>query len=391
MDITFIRHTDRFVGDILCAILKLFKIKYNKLDRNKINKILVLKIWGIGSVINCMPAVKALRKEFPNSKMIFLTMQNNKGLYDDNKQLIDEIIYISIKNIFSLMRDTIKTLAYLRKEKIDLFIDLEIISRFTAILSFLSGAKIKIGYKTSGLSRDMLYDIQIEYKSNSHIKNIFYDSVRDVVSKNGDMSLVKPVFTKKDTTSSEEILRQNNLKKKEYIVINVNSSYIVKERAWPLQNFAKLSDHILDNFKIKLIFIGSKPEANGINLCLNMMQHDALNLAGKTNLKQLSYLIGNSKLLITNDSGPLHMGVMMGTPSVSFFGPETPVLYGPMHKKLHHVFYNKIPCSPCISIYNAKQVKCTKNAECMSLIKESEVELVVDRLLLGMGTKHKKR
>ena len=78
-----------------------------------------------------------------------------------------------------------------------------------------------------------------------------------------------------------------------------------------------------------------------------------VNLCGKLSIPQLVGLFSKSDFLITNDSGPLHIAVSVGLPTLSFFGPETPYLYGPQGDQ-HYVFYSDIFCSPCLNIYNSK-------------------------------------
>jgi ADP-heptose:LPS heptosyltransferase len=76
-------------------------------------------------------------------------------------------------------------------------------------------------------------------------------------------------------------------------------------------------------------------------------------------------------LVITNDSGPLHLAVMMGTPTISFFGPESPVQYGPRGEK-HTVMYKGYYCSPCLHVYNEKNSSCEDNI-CLKDISVDEV------------------
>jgi len=104
------------------------------------------------------------------------------------------------------------------------------------------------------------------------------------------------------------------------------------------------------------------------------MKHadSAVNLSGKTSLHQLAYLMTRMKLFISNDSGPLHLAAAMKTPTIFFYGPETPNLYGPWGES-NTVFYKHLECSPCINIYNAKRIDCRRGAECVKRITVEEV------------------
>ena len=92
-----------------------------------------------------------------------------------------------------------------------------------------------------------------------------------------------------------------------------------------------------------------------------------IDLCGVIGLEQLVLLLQRSHLFIGNDSGPLHLAAAAGIPTVSFFGPETPALYGP-RGGAHTVLYKGIPCSPCLNVYNSKDNSSCRNNVCMKSI-----------------------
>ena len=97
-----------------------------------------------------------------------------------------------------------------------------------------------------------------------------------------------------------------------------------------------------------------------------------VNLAGRTSLGELIGVFKRLALFVTNDSGPLHIAAALGVPTVSFFGPETPVLYGPKGRD-SLIFYKGIYCSPCLSVFNAKTAPCKGQNICMQSICSDEV------------------
>ncbi len=125
--------------------------------------------------------------------------------------------------------------------------------------------------------------------------------------------------------------------------------------------------------------IGGKDDISHVHSILGKLEsrENIIDLAGKTNIMELACILEECQLLITNDSGPLHLADSLGTPTVSFFGPETPVLYGPGNGK-NLVFYKALMCSPCLDVLNAKTVSCVDNARC---IKEINVDEVYEAIL----------
>ena len=129
--------------------------------------------------------------------------------------------------------------------------------------------------------------------------------------------------------------------------------------------------------------IGAPKEKNYTEQCRQLVKNKnrVLNFSGETkNVKQLCYLLGKACFVLSNDSGPVHMANAMDVPVLAFFGPETPKLYGPLGPK-NHVFYKNMPCSPCISIHNAKVVDCRIGVQCMKKIQSEEVIAQLDKMV----------
>ena len=115
----------------------------------------------------------------------------------------------------------------------------------------------------------------------------------------------------------------------------------VKSREWPLERFSQLADRLLErnkNSKInvnhfnKIIFVGGNAEREMIEKVISKMKkhrEKAVNLAGKTSLKELFYIISKCKIFISNDTGPMHIAAAQGCGTIGLFGPNTPVLWSP--------------------------------------------------------------
>jgi len=115
---------------------------------------------------------------------------------------------------------------------------------------------------------------------------------------------------------------------------------------------------------------------------LEMVQRDPriFNLAGRLDIGMLTVLLEKARLFITNDSGPLHIAVSIGTPTVSLFGPEIPERYGPIGKK-HGILYSRVYCSPCLNAYNQKIAMCRGENICMRAISVEDVFAEVSKKL----------
>lgn len=372
MNYTLMRLLDKYVGTLICFAIystKIFRLT-PKYVRSK--KILITKFWGIGSIVLTSPTLKAVREKFPDAKITFLTLERNKGLYEDSG-LFDEILYFKLKNIGDVFLNFFKTVLKLRKQKFDLAIDLDVFQMFTPLLLSLSNVEVAIGHDVGKIGKALLYDRRVMYNNKQHISDSFFDLARLLGIENKP-PLVKIPVSKSDKKYINNILEEKKVKKSDKIIgLNINASDFGTARRWSCQNFAELADRLIEKFRVKIIFIGARFDKELVEKTVNLMHNkNIINLAGKTTIKQLAYLIQKFNLFITNDSGPMHIAVAMDTPLIDFFGPETPLIYGPLGKK-HTTFYKRLPCSPCLSVYNAKRINCKHGAKCINSITVNEV------------------
>ena len=139
---------------------------------------------------------------------------------------------------------------------------------------------------------------------------------------------------------------------------------------------------MLRRYGYDIVLVGAASEADYVKPLEEMLNfpNRVRNLAGKLSLRQLAEVISGGVLLISNDSGPLHMAAALGVPVVGLYGPETPLRYGPLTAQ-KRVFYRGLWCSPCMSLDNAKTVNCVNGQACMRGIGVEEVFAGVVELL----------
>ncbi|MBU0518104.1 glycosyltransferase family 9 protein, partial [bacterium] len=182
-----------------------------------------------------------------------------------------------------------------------------------------------------------------------------------------------------EITAANELLAAEEVDTGDFIVgINVNASDVAIERRWPLENFAALADLLSQRLGANVILVGAPDEVPYVERAIAMMRETPVNLSGRTTLREVIALMDRMHLFITNDSGPLHLAYAMGTPTISLFGPETPLRYGPIGKK-HSAVYKQIDCSPCLNFGNLKRSNCQQEGRCMKEIKVHEIFELVER------------
>jgi ADP-heptose:LPS heptosyltransferase len=138
-------------------------------------------------------------------------------------------------------------------------------------------------------------------------------------------------------------------------------------KRWPKENFARLADELIERFNTKIIFSGSQNDSNIISDILSLMENKAVDLAGRITLKQLGAVFMRANLVVSADSGPLHISIALNRPTIALFGPTSVDITGPLTKENIIVLQKYVGCViPCY-----KQ-DCLDN-RCMKQISVQEV------------------
>lgn len=350
MNIPLMKYVDENFGRAACFLLNLAgKKKLPEMNKDEVKNILLIKFWGMGSIILTTPALKNVRAEFKNAKIYYLTLENNKEICKAINE-IDEVVYVKLINPISFTIDSIRKIFKLRKIKFDLVFDFEFFTYYSALIVRLINTRLSTGFNNSKNNRNKLFTNTILFDNHLHTRDNFLKLVSSSCSIN--------------SSSFSNIIDKNNSgnkygSSKSYIVVNPNASSLAYERRLPAKDFVTIIEYLQSKKLYKIFLTGIKEESEYVSSIFNSLnsKEDVVNLCGQLSVTELAELLSGSLCLITNDSGPLHMASALDVPTISFFGPESPEKYGPLSsKKL--VFYQNLPCSPCMSISNSKTVNC---------------------------------
>lgn len=380
MNISGMRQIDYVMGGILCFLLDIVE-RFIRIFRKRAmpgepSRIVVTKYLGMGSILLLTPALKALKKKHPNCKILLLTFSGNSA-FAESVHLFDEVLSIRTTSLAALALDTLKGLVTIRKWHPDYLLDFEFFARFSIIVSYLSGARCRVGYYMPQIWRGDLLDIPVHFNPYRHVCEIFAAQVKVLGVDVDDFVPVPPAVTDAAVDSVRKTLAASGCSEGEALIaVNVNASDLSLERRWPKESFAKLIDRFSAEAGVRIVMVGSVSEKRYVESVLEAVQPDSaarcVNLAGMQSLEEFIALISICRLCITNDSGPLHIAASLGVRTVSFFGPESPQLYGPVGRD-HITFYSGLYCSPCLSVYNAKRAMCNGDNICMKSITSDQV------------------
>ena len=398
MKVDTMRRIDYYVGVPLCFLGSLCqKVTTLLIRRGKRvpRNILFIELSEMGSAILVDPAMRKLQKE-AGANLHFAIFKKNKPSLDLLGTVPQANIYtIREDNLPAFVLDTLKFFYWTRKRKIDAVIDLELFSRFTALLAGFSGAPYKIGfhaYFNEGLYRGDFLSHKVAYNPHIHIAKNFIALVNALLSSKEEIPYSKTMIADEEihitkvkfSAAEKKIIRDivHNCfdgfdhEKHKIILINPNASELLIQRRWPQTNYAELIKMILEKCSRAIVLITGDPREReeAQRLQEQVQNNRCINFAGKVTFAQLPLLYSISEFMVTNDSGPPHFAAITDMPSFVIFGPETPALYGSLGKTTP--LYAALACSPCVSAANHRKTACKDNV-CLQVIKPLQVFEVI--------------
>ena len=317
----------------------------------------------------------------------------------------ENIFTIDSSSIGGLIKDTLRFLIIARKHRIDTAIDLELFSRFTALLTGLCGARRRVGYHIfhgEGLWRGFMLTRKVHYNPHIHITKNFLSLIHAAFAKNIEVPFSKIHIADSEVRLEQAIINPTTLNtvrdrieklskdsdieftqgKQRLILVNPNASDLLPQRRWAQQRFSELIKLLHQRFPADLILITGSPSefeyVEKVRTVANVKH--ALNFAGQVSFAELPSLYTLSDVMVTNDSGPGHFSAVTPLRTVVLFGPETPALYGSVGNSIS--ITANLACSPCVSAANHRKTPCQNNI-CMQAITVSEVLEKMEQQLRG--------
>jgi ADP-heptose:LPS heptosyltransferase len=299
------------------------------------------------------------------------------------------VITIATKSLFGLATGALRAVLRVRKIGIDAVVDMEFLTRFSAILTFATGAKSRVGFHTffgDGPYRGDLMTHRLLYNPHLHTSQMFEAMVEALARdpavlptfdftpcSNQPLAIFRPSLS--EVAEINVLLHRENprIGSAPLILLNPNASDLLPLRRWPPVRYVELARRLLERYPDLFIgFTGAPAEAAPNNqLADEVGSSRVFSLAGKTTLRQVLVLYTRSEILVTNDSGPAHFASMTPIRVVTLFGPETPALFAARSPNATALWAG-IACSPCVNAYNNRQSVCRNNL-CMQAITVNDV------------------
>lgn len=385
------RFIDRWAGQLLCSAVSAW-VRFTGLFGGPAQmaiapkNILVILLSEMGSIVLAGPMFAAIRRQYPGAAIHILQLKKNQEVSRMLQLTTPECMHtLDDSSGGKLVRDILSVSLQMRRMGLDAVIDCELFSRVSALLSFTTGAPVRVGFTPhtqEGLYRGSFINHAIPYNPYQHISKQFLSLV-DALDSAGSTPRNKaapirslPIDTELSVKFSAgelaayhaKLVADHPVAASRKLVLMYAGGGILPERAWPADHYARVAQGLCAaGFSVGLI--GLKDDAQlAKDLMAKIRSEACIDLTGYTrSIRELLMLFHAAQLLITNDGGPGHFATLTPIQTMVFFGPETGKLYGPLGSR-NAILESGIACSPCLSAYNHRLTFCDGDNQCLKRI-----------------------
>ena len=416
------RRVDTWVGWPAATLLGLWPRRPRALPLAP-RQIAIVKLSGLGSLLVCAGVFRALRASQPQARIVVISLAGTAAAARLIPE-VDEVLAVSAISVGTLLRDGLRVLRELRRRRVDVIADIEYFSKLSTVFCALTGARFRLGFRLPARWRHRVIDGGIAFREAIHFREcvarllqplgVDYRNLPEVV-------LAPPAAAER---AAEALLagEPGATAAAPWLVVNPHATALCVQRRWPLERFAQVVDALLQEHPdLRVAIPGTADERDRAvrlrNLISATRRDRVCVLAGRTDLATLAAILRRSRLVLTGDTGVMHLAAAVGAPLVAVFGPESPVRYGPAgrgntpldgriskgeqqnyegnasharlpdHEFPHDLTFDNrlsavqendlktrilagdVPCAPCLSYMNRKRAACdAEPAACMLAI-----------------------
>lgn len=307
-------------------------------------RILLVSVNWLGDLLFFTPAIRAIRRAYPDSHIVALSPRRGLDFLQGNPHL-NAVIPMPEGRRIPHLAGWLPLIRRLRAERFDAaFLFHRSFTR--AAVAWAAGIPERIGYRTA--KRSWLLTTAVEMPPPDTLHKV--EMMLRVVEAAGirpDGRHYDAGIRPEDAQAAEALARELGLTPSDRVVaLHAGANWLLKR--WPARRFAQLADQLNERHGAKVLFIGGEGDRPLIEQISRQMKTRPLVAAGRTTFRQMGALLKLTKLLISNDSGPFHLGVAAGVPVVALFGPTDPKLTGPVNGAKATVLFGSIGCPvPC--------------------------------------------
>ncbi|HKZ21932.1 MAG TPA: glycosyltransferase family 9 protein [candidate division Zixibacteria bacterium] len=336
-------------------------------------RILIIQLRRIGDVLMCTPVIRALRQKYPQSHLAFLTEEESKSILENNPNLNQVIVWD--KNKYSNWFYALKKIKEIRDKKFDLVIDLLGTPR-TALASFLSGSKKRIGFAYR--FRKIFYNLKVVPDQQEKYGALYkLDSLKPLRIEPRDCKL-DMVIDSKAKSFAQKFFMENKISDSDF-KITISPTARRRFNFWFLDRYAQVADGLMEKYSAKVILVWGPGEKEIVEKIASLMKFKPITSSETSTLLELAAILGQCDLHLGNDNGTKHIATAVGVPTVTIYGPHSPVSWTYPDSSQHKFVKKNCPC-----VNNErKKHSCTK-VTCLDSISVDDVQQVLNSIISNL-------
>ena len=337
-------------------------------------KILVIGVNWVGDMVLSLPAMKALRRLFPGVHIGFLVKAYLGDLLREVSD-VDEVIPYQTRTGFNRWADELRMVRALRRGGFDVALILPRSLR-SALVAYLAAIPVRVGYVDEGRGFLLTHGIPRTGSLLRLHRTEYYLHLIECMGgvAKGDAPVIEVAPDMRRWAHG--YLRSCGMGDNRPVVgFNPGATY-GSAKCWDPNRFSALGSRLCRDQGAGILIFGSQGERELAAMIARGIDGMAVNLAGSTTLPQLAALMASCDVVVTNDTGPMHISAAVKTPVVAIFGSTDPVTTGPRGNG-HIIVRKEVSCSPCF-----KRV-CPTDHRCMDLISTDDVQEALNRIIGG--------
>jgi len=332
-----------------------------------IKRVVVRGTNWVGDSVMTVPALRALRRVLPDANITLAVRPGARGIFSE-ADFIDDVLVYNRKNAFSV----IPQVREWRRRQFDLAVLFQ--NAFeAALIPFLAGVPVRLGYATESRQALLTHPLAVpDWRSSRH--EVFYylylvTALEQMLFGSSSVCEAEPdasiQISEKRKAEARGLLRSHGIRKEDSVVAICPGSINSRAKRWPAEAYAALADRLIESQR-QVLLIGSQEEVEVSKDVMSRMRHPPVVLTGKTSLDEITAVLANVDLIVTNDTGPAHIGAALGRPTIVIFGPTNPLTTRPFSPEAE-ILRHPPECAPCMLR------DCPIDHRCMTAITVDEV------------------
>lgn len=395
MRVGLARAIDRVVGTPLCWALNVITWAVGVLIRRPHappfapRRILVIKLMGVGSIVQALPLLDGLARRFPDAEIRMLCFPETE-IFARRLHPVRDVQTIDNRSLWSLAWTSLRAVVSMLRWRPELVFDLEFHAKFSSVLTTL----------TAAANRGGLFDVTTAFRNRLHTHLVYANPRQHIADLYSHLGRVFGVESFKALRACADVVRISEAEDAEaaryvdahasgerLLLINVNAGELCLERRWPADRFALLATALSDVGRVLLVGSpGERAHVEGVRaLVAAPAKERVVNAAGALSFGAFLALLRRADLVVTNDTGPMHLAAVLGAPVVSLWGPGEPATYEPRTPN-HLAISEHVFCSPCL--YITHRPPCGGDNICMQTISVERVLEAARSLAPDLGIPH---